>query len=290
MLALAAALCYGNVPVLARFAYQAGIPALESITLRTFAVALLLGLLAAVMRLPFGLTRASWPWFAGQALATAGVSLCYLISVQFISASLAVIIFFTFPVVVVLVSPLVEGHRPSFAIMAVALLAFAGLALALWKDLGTLDWRGLALAAGAALACALQFFTGRGLSHHMQPVALASAVHTVILPVIAGVAVLAGGGHVQAVENPAVGLTALLAMIGVSLAYLAGYFLHMSSLRAARASTVVPFFNFEPVVTIAMAGLVLGEKLDANQYGGGAIVLASLILCSLIGVRSAKNA
>jgi drug/metabolite transporter (DMT)-like permease len=289
-LALLAALCYGTVPVMARLAFQAGIPAIESIALRTFTVALLFSLVAAVLRLPSGMTRAALPAFAGQALATLGVSLCYLLSVQYISVSLAVVIFFTFPVIVVVVSPLVEGHRPSWLVMAIAALAFTGLAIAVGSDIGALDWRGLVLAAGAAVACALQFFTGRLVSQHMQPAAFAGAIHAVILLPVMAVAGLLGGGHVQAVENPAVGVGALAAMGGVSLAYLAGYFFHMSSLKAARASTVVPFFNFEPVVSAALARMVLGESLDANQYLGGAIVLASLVLCSLIGFRSASHA
>jgi drug/metabolite transporter (DMT)-like permease len=58
--------------------------------------------------------------------------------------------------------------------------------------------------------------------------------------------------------------------------------LHMSSLRAAPASTVVAFFNLEPVISTVMAGLILHEQLAANQYLGGAIVLAALILSGII--------
>jgi drug/metabolite transporter (DMT)-like permease len=289
MLALAAALCYGNVPVLARLAYEAGIPAIESIVLRTYTVALLLGLVAGTLRLPAGISREALPSFIGQIMATIGVSLCYLMSVQFIPVGLAVIIFFTFPVIVVVLSPAIEGHRPSVLVMLVAAMAFAGLAIAIGPGFDKFDPRGLLLAAGAALSCVLQFFSGRSLSKHLQPAAFASLVHAIILPIIACVALLIGQGHVQVLESRSIGLTGLAGMLGVSLAYLLGYFFHMSSLKAAPASTVVPFFNFEPVVSTVMAGLVLHETLAANQYWGGAIVLTSLVLCSMIGTRRSAN-
>jgi drug/metabolite transporter (DMT)-like permease len=290
VLALAAASFYGNVPVLARFAFQAGIPAIESIALRTFAVAVVMAIVGIVIGVRFHVSRAALPSFMGQVLATFAVSVCYLVSVQFIPVSLAVIIFFTFPVIVVVLSPVIEGHRPSWPVLGIALFALFGLYLSIFGFAGpfdassqALDSRGLLLAAGASLGCALQFFTGRKLSAHMQPAAFASLVHLVILPFIIVVALVMGAGHVQAVEQTDIGLTGYLAMLGVSLAYLGGYFCHMSSLKEARASVVVPFFNFEPVVSTVMAGVLLRETLAANQYLGGAIVLASLILCSFIG-------
>ncbi len=57
----------------------------------------------------------------------------------------------------------------------------------------------------------------------------------------------------------------------------------MSSLRFAPASTVAPFYNLEPIVTTAFAGLLFGEFLTANQYAGGGIVLAALVVSSRLG-------
>ena len=55
--------------------------------------------------------------------------------------------------------------------------------------------------------------------------------------------------------------------------------------RVAAASTVAPFYNLEPIVTTACAGLLFGEILTANQYAGGGIVLAALVVSSLLGKR-----
>jgi drug/metabolite transporter (DMT)-like permease len=46
---------------------------------------------------------------------------------------------------------------------------------------------------------------------------------------------------------------------------------------------VAPYFNLEPVVTTAIAAVILGERLALNQYAGGGLVLAALVASSLLG-------
>jgi drug/metabolite transporter (DMT)-like permease len=280
-LALGATLFYGQVPVLARLGFLNGIPAIESIVLRTYAVALAFGIAAAVRREPFGLTRAAWPSFLLQVAATLSVSACYLTSVQYIPVNLAVVIFFAFPVIILLFAPVIEGHAPDRMRIAVAVFAFAGIAVSIGLDYSSLNPLGLVLAALAAIGCAFQFFSGRILSRHMPPVVLSSLVHASVLPFIMALAWWLRHGEIAAFNGSATWL-GVAAMTGVSLAYMGGYFLHMSSLSAAPASTVAPFFNLEPVVSTLMAGVVLREALAAHQIIGGAIVLAALILCGII--------
>lgn len=281
VLALGATLFYGQVPVLAKLGFFNGIPAIESIVLRTYAVALGFGIAAMVRRDSFGLTRASLPSFLAQAVATLAVSACYLTSVQFIPVSLAVIIFFAFPVIILLFAPVIEGHAPDFLRIAVALFAFFGIGVSIGLDFSKLDPLGLVLAALAAIGCAVQFFSGRILARHMSPVVLSALVHGAVLPFIIALAWWLRDGEIAAISGDATWL-GIFAMLGVSLAYMGGYFLHMSSLSAAPASTVAPFFNLEPVVSTIMAGIVLHEVLAANQMIGGAIVLAALVLCGII--------
>ena len=159
--ALVAASFYGCVPNFARAAFSNGVPAIETVFLRTSAIAIVLGIAAVIHGESLVLPRAAWISFIGQALATFIVSASYLASVQFIPVGLAVIIFFAFPVMVVLVSPLVEGHAPSLARIAIAVLAFIGLGVAVGPGFETLDIRGVLLAGAAALGCTLQFFSGR---------------------------------------------------------------------------------------------------------------------------------
>ena len=77
-------------------------------------------------------------------------------------------------------------------------------------------------------------------------------------------------------------------LLGVAGVYVAAYMLQMSSLRFAPASTVASFYNLEPIVTTACSGLLFVERLTFNQYAGGGIVLAALVVSSLLGKRENK--
>lgn len=281
--ALGAASLYGLVPNFVRAAYENGIPPIESTLFRTFVIAIAFALLAVARGERLVIPRAAMPSFAGQSVATLFVSVAYLGSVQFIPVGLAVIIFFLFPVVIMLLAPVVEGRNPGFLRVIVAILAFCGLAVAVGPSFDDLDIRGVTLAALGSGGAALQFFSGRAISRHMTPAAFGSLVHMVILPPILLVVLHAGSGTLRFFPGGSAAPAGMAFLSGVGLVYVFAYMVQMLSLRFAPASTVAPFFNVEPVVTTAIAAAILGERLQVNQYAGGGLVLAALVASSFIG-------
>ena len=195
--ALAAAGIYGLVPNFVRGAFENGIPSVEATFFRTSVIAMTFALVAVMQGESFRIPRAALGSFAGQAIATLLISVAYLASVQFIPIGLAVIIFFTFPVLIMLASPMVEGKFPGFARIAIALMAFAGLVVAIGPSFGELDIRGIGLATAASLGGVVQFFTGRSISRYLRPAVFGSLVHMVIWPATLAVALFVGKGHLQ---------------------------------------------------------------------------------------------
>lgn len=285
--ALAASI-YGLVPNIARLAFNAGIPALESVLIRTFVVALVLGFVSLVQHAPLRVPKRALPAFALQVLATLLVSSCYIAAVQFVPVGVAVLIFFTFPVLIALIAPLIEHRVPHVLHVALALFAFAGLGVAIGPSHGEVNLLGAGLAGVAALSCALQFFSGRAVSRHMMPSALGALVHMIVLPVVAILAWQTGGGRL-ALASGSVPLSTFLVVGLVGVTYCVGYFLHMSSVRAAPASIVAPYFNIEPVVTTVIAVVLLGEKLSLNHVMGGAMVLAAIIATGVVSKHTHKD-
>ena len=281
--ALGAAALYGLVPNFVRAAYQNGIPPIESTLFRTFVIAIAFAVIAVAqgdrLRVPRDAARS----FIGQAVSTFFVSVAYLGSVQFIPVGLAVIIFFLFPVLIMLLAPVVEGRNPGILRILIALMAFCGLAIAVGSSFESLDIRGILLAGLGSAGAALQFFSGRSISRYMTPAAFGSLVHLAILPPILVIALMAGSGTVRFFPGGPATEQGLLFLVGVGAVYIVAYMVQMLSLRFAPASTVAPFFNLEPVVTTAIAALILGERLQINQYAGGGLVLAALMASSLIG-------
>jgi drug/metabolite transporter (DMT)-like permease len=281
-LALAAAALYGLIPNFSRAAFENGVPAVESTFLRTSLIAVVMAIVAVLRGESFAVPRAGWPSFLVQAVSTAAISICYLASSQYVPVSLAVLIFFTFPVIVLLVAPTVEGHRPGLLRVAIAVMAFIGLAVAIGPGIDRLDWRGLALAAVSSIGATLQFFSGRALSRHLAPAAFASVVHIFIWPITLAVALIYSGGTILffpggGVIGPGYGFLFSLCAI-----YCAAYAIHMLSLRMAPASVVAPYYNLEPIVTTAVAALVLGERLSLSQYVGGGLVIGALAVASIV--------
>ncbi len=283
--ALAAAALYGLMPNFVRAAYDDGIPAVEATFFRTLVLVLVFGALIILRKERLAFPASAWPSLAAQAVSTLLISVCYLASVQFIPVGLAVVIFFTFPVFVMLASPLVEGHAPGLMRIMLALVAFAGLVLALGPSFSGLDPRGIGLAFLAALGGVVQFFSGSAISRHLTPLAFGAIVHIAILPFTLAIALIAGHGRLHLLPGFTPGHFFLL---GVAAIYVVAYLLQMLSLRFARASQVAPFFNLEPMVTTVVAGLLLGEVLSPGQYVGGMLVLAALVAAGFLGQRTVK--
>jgi len=287
--ALGAASLYGLVPNFARAAFVNGVPGIESTLFRTFVISIVFAVIAIVQNERLTIPKGAMPSFAGQALATFLVSASYLASVQFIPVGLSVIIFFLFPVLIMLLAPVVEGRSPGLFRLAVALVAFCGLAIAIGPSFEDLDIRGIVLAAIASAGATLQFFSGRSISRYMPPAAFGSLVHLVILVPILLLALATGSGSLQMLPGGSATGLGLVFMCGVAAVYVIAYMVHMLSLRFAPASTVAPFFNLEPVVTTAIAAAILDERLQLNQYAGGGLVLAALGASAFLGRREKQS-
>jgi drug/metabolite transporter (DMT)-like permease len=274
--AIAAASSYALVPNLVRSAYQSGVPALEAVCTRTAIVAVMFFILARAQGVSFALPKAAWPGFGLMFLATFAVSTFYLSSLQFITVGMATTFFYTFPIIVAVVSPWLEGRRPSPLLLALVAMAFIGLVMITGPVVQSLDWRGVALALISAFGCALQFFSGRMLSKHMQPAAFGSLIHILLLPVVIAITLYAGSGAIKLTHFPPLSIP-VISVLAMALAYCAGYFFHMSAVNKAPSDVVAPYFNLEPVLAIVIATLFLGENMNGLQLAGIALVIIALI-------------
>jgi drug/metabolite transporter (DMT)-like permease len=281
-LALVSAVIYGAVPNFARMAYLNGVPALETVFYRTCAVAVALAIIGVLTSQRFVITRAAFPAFLFQTLATLLVSSCYLASIQFLPVTLSVIIFYTFPILVLLAAPMIEGRIPGAKRIAISLLGFLGLVVAVGPQLSGLNFIGIVLAFLGAIGCAMQFFSGRLIGRHMAPAAFGSLVHIILMPIILTLALSFGGGKMVYIDHQTLGAAAGFAIFAVCIGYVGGYFLHMQSVQFAPSSVVAPYFNVEPIVSTALAVFILHEAMTINTWIGGGMVFAALILASFL--------
>ena len=279
LFALLAAGSYGLNPPLARVAYDAGLTAVTLVAVRSVGMLAVAAILIAVLRV-----RATIVPGAGGAVLVLGVSsailsVAYLVSVAFIPVSLAVIIFYTFPIIVFAISVVTAQAPVSPVRWLIVAGVFAGLALVIGPEFSALDWRGIGLAGLASLCAVAQFYSAAAATARMNPFAVVFWVHVIALPIV-GVAIFYTG--VTAPSDP---LIAWGAVAVASLAYVSGFFFQVFSLMRISPATSSLYFNAEPLVTLAVAALLLGEKLSALQLAGASLVIGGLVASSLIRDR-----
>ena len=262
-LAFASAAAFGTNIVSAQIAGQAGLSGPLLVFYRVLIMLGLVALAALLMRAPLGLSRREGRSVLLFGIATALVGTAYLSSVSYVPVSVAAVIFYTFPVVIVLAEPLLTPAPFRADRLAVALLAFAGIALVVGPDWHGLDPRGLALAALASLSAAIQFFAAAGCAR-IATVPKLFWSHVVILPVTGGVL------------PPSAFALAPVAIAITFGGYFIGFVLQILALARVAPGPAGLAFCAEPVFAVLIAALFLGERLGSLQYAGCGLVMAAL--------------
>ncbi|MDZ7788415.1 MAG: DMT family transporter [Halofilum sp. (in: g-proteobacteria)] len=270
--AIASATSFAGVSMFAGFVYSGGATPASVIAAR-----LLFGLVGtfavvAYLRRPWMVPAREWRPTLVIAGAWLAVNVCYMASFYYIPVSLAVLIFFTFPVQVALIGPLLARRRPEPVTLGAALIAFAGLALALGPDLGDLDWRGCALALAAAVALMTTFLMSRRLVVDQDMFTFSFNLH-----LLCGLAVVAWVGGTGGIALPAAPV-AIAALFGVGVFYILAVCLQFFAIRSAGAPQSSIMFNAEPVFTVLGAALLLGEHLGMGQVAGAVLVIVGVLL------------
>lgn len=274
MVALSAA-CFGAMAIFARWAYAAGVD-LWGILLPRFVIATLcFWALARLATIP----PASPERHAGLTAMGGGYvlqAMGYFAALQFVPAGLVALLLYLFPLFVVLLSRAL-GHEPLTGRRLLALAAsLAGTVLALGSAPlagDALDLRGVALALGAAAVYAGYIVLGARATRGVHPIAASVRVMASGAVIVAAiVAVRAASGLPVAFPTDAAGWGAVLAAATVStVVAVSAFFAGLKVLGPSRTSMIS---TFEPVVTVGLAALLLGEVLQPAQFAGGALVLA----------------
>jgi drug/metabolite transporter (DMT)-like permease len=282
--ALVSATLYGANIAYARLASFAGVSGPTLVFYRVFIMLALVAVAALAMRRTIAMPREERGVMLVTGLAIACVGLFYLSSVAFIPVTVAVVVFYTFPILIVLASPFVEGTRLTSPILGIAGMALAGVVLVVGPAFHGLDWRGLALALAASLATATQFFAAARF-RRTGVFAKVFWIHLLILPVTFLVGVATGSLHGP--QNLALAPLAVAMTVG---GYVIGFVLQFLALARISALVAGIVYCAEPVVAALTSTLVLGEGLEGIQFLGGALVLAAIVLNVMHDQRRAAAA
>lgn len=278
LLCLVSAACFGAMAVFGKLAYAEGVSPEALLLLRFGLASALLGGLQLVRRrsaprLPReGLRRLVLTALALGAVGYALQATLYFAALERLDAPVVGLVFYTYPVLVALVAALLGRERLTRRRGAALAVASAGTALVL---LGAgdvaLDALGVVLALGTAVAYTGYILVSDSVVHRVPPVALAALVMTGAAGALALRAALTGGVDLG-LTAAGWGWTACIAVVSTVVAMLA-FFAGLARTGPSAASILSAF---EPVVTTALAAVVLGELLRPAQLAGALVVLSSV--------------
>lgn len=262
---------FGAMAIFAKLAYGQGVD-VETMLLLRFAIA---GALMAVIVRWQGL---SWPrgrhlaiLVAMGALGYVGQSFCFFSALKYASAGLTALLLYLYPALVTVITAVRTRRWLGGKRLAAVLAALAGTALIVSGDAsGSLP--GVLFGIGAALIYSVYIVVGEQVTQAEGATTSASVV-MLAAAVVYGVMV-AGKGPVW--PTSATGWLAILAIAVLSTAVaIVGFFAGMRRLGAADASTLS---TLEPVTTVILAAIFLGEAVRPLQILGGAVVLTAVIV------------
>jgi drug/metabolite transporter (DMT)-like permease len=277
LLVLASAVAFAIGPTAARLALENGSNTLTVVTLRGVFGAAIMALLIPTFRQGFRIDRRASRWLLGCGLFYALTLYGFIASIAHVPVNVAVLIFFTHPILLAVLAHRRGVDRLTAAKLALALTVLAGLALVLGTGVGDLDPTGMALAALAAVAmCGMILCSARAQEHATSTqVNFAVTAATSVLFALLTTALGAWALPLNTVGW--LGIAGAGAGIGLGLLTFFAALRHLSPVRATLLS------NVEPLLSILLAAAILGERLSSPQWAGVALVVGALVLLEAVG-------
>ena len=271
LLVLVSAAAFGAMPIFIKIAYAAGAEPVAMLALRfTIASLLMSGWMFA--------RKEAWPrgrtllvLIGMGALGYVGQSFCFFSALNYASAGLVSLLLYLYPALVTFLGALFFRERLRPWQMGAVLAALAGTALIIGGDShGSLT--GVALGIGAALIYSLYILVGSRVLHSTGALATATTIMLAAAVVFTMLAVINRPALPMAWSGwLAIAAIALISTVVAMVTFFAG----LARLGAADAATVS---TFEPVVTVVLAAVFLGEPLSWAKMLGGGIILGALLV------------
>jgi len=275
---------FGLVTTQSRLAYDGGSNTLTVVLVRATTFAVLFGVFLIFRGQRARLSRSGFFATLWMAALLMVMSAGYLGAVAYIPVSLAALIFYTFPFYVAILASLTRREPMTRTKAAALVVAFAGLVLALGPSLDDLNWRGIACGLAGALAMGTTVTFGGPVMRQNDPLVVNICTNAWMALALAAYMAATGGFAL-----PTTGL-GWYCIVGATLCYLVAFTAWLLGLRLVDPIRVAILFNIEPVVTIAAAWIVLGERLGPIQLLGGSLVIAAIVAMTVLGARRAAIA
>ncbi|HEY1454886.1 MAG TPA: DMT family transporter [Candidatus Dormibacteraeota bacterium] len=273
-MALVSAAAFGSLSILAKLAYAAGLGTYQLLAFRfVLAAAGMLVLAALVNQSPLSLSRRQLATLFGLgAVIYTGQSLTYFTALRTLPASLCVLIVYAYPSLVVVAGWVFLRRAVSVWHGVALILSFAGLVLLVGGGRISMSW-GLLFAMAAPLIYTAYILVGERAMASVPAIAASAVIMSGTAVAFCIFAAIDGQLSLPATSRGwAVGVGIALLPTMVAISFFMAALPRIGGARAALLSTL------EPVITVILAVVLLGDRLSPPQVAGGVLVLAAVAL------------
>jgi len=266
------AISFGTMAIFARIAYDAGSDPITVLFLR-FTIAgifMLVIMVAKGMAYPRGRTLVTLAFMG--ALGYMGLSLAFFTALTMAPAGLVAILLYLYPAFVTLLAAIFLKKPVTLLKFAALSLTFGGTLLIIGLDSVSGQNLGIVLAITAAVLYSVYIVVGS------KVISNAGAFQASTVVIISAGLAFSGIVAVKGIKFPgtALGWVSVLAIALVSTALaIVAFFAGLKRIDPANASMIS---TLEPVVTVALAVMVLGETLTLQKILGGVMILAAVLI------------
>ncbi len=282
MLVLVSAAAFGGMAIFARIAYAEGVEPFSLLFLRFTIASLIMLMIVSARRIPLPRGKVLGGYALMGAVGYVGQSSSFFTALKFASAGLVALLLYLYPVLVTLIEVLIE-KKPLTRIKVVALvLSLFGTVLTIGPQLeGKLT--GVLLGISAAVIYSIYIIVG----NHLIGEADVLASTTVIMgsaAIVFGAIVSSRGLHLPVTI---MGWLAVFAIIIISTIIAMVTFL--AGLERVGATNAALLSTFEPVTTIFLAWLILGEPITLLRVAGGILILGAVVLLTKGDIKNSSR-
>jgi drug/metabolite transporter (DMT)-like permease len=290
-LILAACCLLSIISTFARLAYLSGATPTTLLWLRFSSFTVVVGGMLILRRRRLRLTGKQLLGTGVMALGMLMNSVGYLGSVAYISIGLSVVLFYTFPIITLLLSAATGAERPTPGKIACVCAAFGGVLLAsLHAISSTFNWAGVILILIGALGLALAIVYGNRAMQPVPPLTMNLWMNFWLTIVMSLALLLPVTQQVLgAFVWPSGGL-AWFGTVAATSCYIVGFSCFFAAVQLLPPSQSSIMMNLEPIIATTSAMLVLGEQTTSLQWLGMLIIILALGVASALGARRGGKA
>ena len=275
--ALAAGVFFGIIGPVTKTAYNLGAGVGLAIFLRYIVALLIVSPLISRQQNLISTYKKNFAYFFLITIASIMLTTGLLTSVIYINVSLTIIIFCTYPIIVLAISIFITKEKIKNIIKFLFFTTFIGLFLALSPSTEDLKIQGIIFALIASLGASIMIVTNQTMSKkNISPIQINIFINffnTIFFFIILSL--------FYKIDTD-VSLNAFLILLIPSCSYAIALFLQLLAIPRIGQTNTALFLYLEPITGIFGAVLILNEKLTSIQLLGTAIVLISLAASTFV--------